>query len=338
MTSCLRVLPFVLAMTFGACGPVLAWGSSGHRMVGVAATEALPATLPPFLRTREAVADVAEFSREPDRIKGSGRALGVSLDSGHFLDVLNDGTVLGGPRLEAMPTDREAYETALRAAGTNAWKAGWLYYSILETQQQLTRDFGMWRVLDYAVKTEKSPTRRAWFRADLKRREAAALQTLGRLSHFVADGSQPLHMTIHYNGWGEGPNPEGFTTARIHGPFEGDLVARAVQIEDVRRAMSSQGLAPEGPLETRISAYLKTGSEEVLNLYRLEKAGGLAPGDPRGGAYAAQRLGAGASALRDFTVLAWKTSEGARVGWPEVSVADALAGRADIWTSLYGKD
>ena len=338
MTSCLRVLPVVLAMTFGACGPVLAWGSSGHRMVGVAAAEALPATLPAFLRSREGAADVGEFSREPDRIKGSGRALGVALDSGHFLDVLEDGTVLGGPRLEAMPADREAFETALRSAGTNTSKAGWLYYSILENQQQLTRDLAMWRVLSHAASTEKNPGRRAWFRADLKRREAAALQTLGRLSHYVADGSQPLHMTIHYNGWAEGPNPEGFTTARIHGPFEGDLVARAVRIEDVRRAMSSQGQVLEGPLETRISAYLKTGWEEVPNLYRLEKAGGLAQGDPRGGAYAAGRLGAGAAALRDFTVLAWQTSESARVGWPDVSVADALAGRADIWTSLYGKD
>jgi hypothetical protein len=337
MTSRLRVIPFVFALTFGMYGPALAWGASGHRMVGVAAAEAFPATLPAFLRTREAAAEVGELSREPDRIKGSGRALGVALDSGHFLDVLDDGTVLGGPRLDAMPTDREAYETALRAAGTNAWKAGWLYYSILESQQQLTRDFAMWRVLSYAASTEKDPGRRAWFRADLKRREAATLQTLGRLSHYVSDGSQPLHMSIHYNGWGEGPNPEGFTTSRIHGPFEGDLVARSVRLEDVRRQMSP-GLASEATLEETIASYLRIAWAETPNLYRLEKAGGLAAGDLRGAAFAAQRLGAGAAALRDFTVLAWRTSEGGRVGWPEVSVADALAGRADIWTSLYGKD
>ena len=181
----------VLALVSGAPGPALAWGSSGHRMVGQAAIEALPQDLPSFLRTRAAAADVGEFSRELDRSKGSGRAHGVSLDSGHFIDLYDDGTVMGGPRLEAMPSDREAYETALRAAGTNAWKAGWLYYSILETQQQLTRDFAMWRVLDHAARTEPNRKRREWFRADLKRREAVILQTAGRLSTMSLTAPSP---------------------------------------------------------------------------------------------------------------------------------------------------
>lgn len=337
MTHSLRPLVLAAALLVLGTGEARAWGASGHRMAGVVAMEALPAELPAFLRSPAGAADVGEFSREPDRIKGSGRALGVASDSGHFLDVLDDGTVMGGPRLEAMPPDREAFETVLRDAGTTSGKAGWLYYSILETQQQLTRDLATWRVLDYAVRTERNPSRRAWFRADLARRQAATLQTVGRLSHFVADGSQPLHMTIHFNGWGDGPNPEGFTRSRIHGPFEGDLVAGAVRPDDVRRHLTPP-VAPAASLEAQVAAYLRTGWAEVPSLYRLEKAGGLAPGDPRGGDYAARRLGAGAGALRDFVVLAWKTSETARLGWPEISVADALAGRADIWTSLYGKD
>jgi len=196
----------LLTLTFAAPEPAQAWGAAGHRMVG-----------------------------------GSGRAHSISLDSGHFLDVYDDGTVMGGPRLEAMPPDREAYETALRAAGTNAWKAGWLYYAILETQQQLTKDLAMWRVLDHAVRTERKPDRKAWFRADLRRREALVLQTIGRLSHYVADGSQPLHVTHHYNGWAEGPNPEGFTRERIHSRFEGELVAAGVRLTDVQSAMPPPG-------------------------------------------------------------------------------------------------
>ena len=47
----------------------------------------------------------------------------------------------------------------------------------------------------------------------------------GQLSHFVGDGSQPLHVTIHFNGWGsDQPNPQGYSNARLHGPFESDLV------------------------------------------------------------------------------------------------------------------
>ncbi len=337
MTRRFATLLALLALTLAGPDPAQAWGASGHRMVGVAAMESLPPDLPAFLRSPAAIADVGELSRELDRSKGSGRAHGVALDAGHFLDVLDDGTAMGGPRLDAMPPDREAYETLLRAAGTNAWKAGWLYYSILETQQQLTKDFAMWRVLDHAVKTERKPDRRAWFRADLRRREALILQTLGRLSHYVADGSQPLHVTHHYNGWAEGPNPEGFTRERIHSRFEGELVAAGVKLAEVRRAMPSP--APEtGGLEARIAAYLAVAWKEVPALYRLEKSGGLVAGDPRGAAFAGERLGHGAGALRDFVGLAWKASEGSKVGWPEVTVQDALSGRADIWTSFYGKD
>ncbi len=144
-------------------------------------------------------------------------------------------------------------------------------------------------------------------------------------------------MTHHYNGWAEGPNPEGFTRERIHSRFEGELVAAGVRLTDVRSAMPPPG-TDGGGLEARIAAYLGVAWKEVPGLYRLEQAGGLAPGDPRGAAFASARLGAGAGALRDFVALAWKASLGSRVGWPEMTVEDALAGRADIWTSFYGKD
>ena len=144
-------------------------------------------------------------------------------------------------------------------------------------------------------------------------------------------------MTIHYNGWGEGPNPEGFTKARIHGPFEGELVAAGVRLDDIRRGMPPAS-AFQGGLEARIAGYLAVAWREVPTLYRLEKAGALVPGDARGAAFARERLAAGAGALRDFVGLAWRTSAGARLGWPEMTVEDALAGRADVWTSLYGKD
>ncbi len=72
--------------------------------------------------------------------------------------------------------------------------------------------------------------------------------------------------------------------------------------------------------------------------YRLWKAGGFASGDPRGVDFAAQRLAAGAAALRDLTVNAWRDSAAGHVGWPAVSVADVEAGRVDPFNSLYGAD
>ena len=34
---------------------------------------------------------------------------------------------------------------------------------------------------------------------------------MGVMGHYVGDGSQPLHTTVHFNGW-VGDNPKGYTT------------------------------------------------------------------------------------------------------------------------------
>ena len=47
---------------------------------------------------------------------------------------------------------------------------------------------------------------------DTKPVETAILLYAGWLGHYVADGSQPLHVTIQYNGW-TGPNPHGYTAS-----------------------------------------------------------------------------------------------------------------------------
>src|SRR6478672_7578860 len=103
------------ALVFAAPASVWAWGSSGHRMIGQAAMRALPAELPGFLRSPQAAVDVGEYSREPDRLKRAGRAFDSDRDQGHFVDLSDDGSVLGGPRLGALPATRAEYEKALQA-------------------------------------------------------------------------------------------------------------------------------------------------------------------------------------------------------------------------------
>ena len=61
---------------------------------------------------------------------------------------------------------------------------------------------------------------KAWFTADRRRREGQILIAIGELSPFVGDGSPPLHVTVHFNGWGDFPHPHGYTTAHGHRPFE----------------------------------------------------------------------------------------------------------------------
>jgi len=327
---------FVSTLLAATPGVALAWGNMGHRMVGEAAVRALPADLPAFLRTPQAAKDVGELSREPDRSKHAGRLHDADRDPGHFLDLSDDGTILGGPTLQTLPPTREEYDTALRAVGTDSWKAGYLPYSIVDRWQQLSIDFAYWRVLRAAQADPRFRAHRAWFAADRRRREAQILQDLGELSHFVGDGSQPLHMSVHYNGWGDFPNPAGYTQAKIHAPFEGELV-RGVRPADVASRMAPlRGC--RCAIERRTADYLAGTGRLVIPLFDLEKAGGIVPGDARGLAFAADQLARGASELRDLVVEAWNASPERVIGWKPVVARELMAGGSDPFGVLYGSD
>ena len=318
-------------------GHALAWGSTGHRIIGRLAIEAAPIELPAFLRSADAVQAVGELAREPDRWKGAGKVHDSERDSAHFLDLGDDGRVLGGPALDALPASREAYDTALRAVGADSWKAGWLPYAILDAWQQLTKDFGYWRVDTAAARTVADGAHRAWFAADASARQALILRDLGVLGHYVGDGSQPLHVSEHFNGWGAFPNPRGFTQDRVHAPFEGIFVRDFVKLSAVRADMTPFADC-RCPIDQRVETYLAATNRAVTPFYELYKAGAFTGGDARGRAFAAQRLAAGASELRDEVVDAWRASARGQVGWPAVNVADVQAGKLDPFDSLFGAD
>jgi hypothetical protein len=326
-----------LAWAIGSAGQALAWGATGHRIIGRLAVQALPADLPEFLRSPDSVEAVGELAREPDRWKGAGKVHDSDRDPAHFLDVGDDGRILGGAELSALPATREDYDTALRTVGVDSWKAGFLPYSIIGGWQQLAKDFAYWRVDAAAARTSPDVGRRAWFMADRLRREALILRDLGTFAHYVGDGSQPLHVTEHFNGWGAYPNPQGFTQNRLHAPFEGAFVRDNVSPQAVRAAMSPYA-ACDCEIERRVSAYLVDTNRYVKPLYELYKSGGFVTGDRRGVAFAAARLGAGASTLRDLVADAWRLSANEEVGWPAVRVIDVQAGRLDPFDSLFGAD
>jgi hypothetical protein len=314
-----------------------AWGSSGHRIIGEVAVRALPAELPGFLRTPQAAIDVGELSREPDRMKGAGKELDSDRDPGHFLDLGDDGKVFGGPALGALPQTRAEYDTALRAVGSDDWKAGYLPYSIIDRYQLLAKDFAYWRVDAAAEKNPAWAANRAWFDADRRRHEQQILEVLGELSHFVADGSQPLHVTVHFNGWGPYPNPNGYATEHLHGPFESDLVRATVKQAEVA-AQVAPFRSCACAIEQRTQDYLAGTGKLVVPFYEMVKAGGMNPGDPRATALATKQLAVGASELRDLVIEAWRASEHETVGYKPVSVADVEAGKVDPYAALYGLD
>ncbi|MDZ4394902.1 hypothetical protein [Cypionkella sp.] len=327
-------------VVLAAPATVSAWGETGHRMVGMAAMRALPDDMPAFLRTPSAVADVAELTREPDRWKGAGQPHDRERDTAHFVDMIEDGRVMSerGMSIDALPELKSEYDAALLAAGIDVNDAGYLPYAIMDGYQQLVRDFAYWRVLNAAEAREMDPAKQAWYRADRIRREALILRDMGVLGHYVGDASQPLHTSIHYNGWNRNsPNPDGFTTARVHGTFEGGFVRRNVRFDAVEAAMPAAQLGPYD-MRGRTAAYLRTTLGQVLPFYRLEKAGAFVDGDARGIAFTTERLAAGAGELRDLFILAWRASADVSIGWPAVKVAEVEAGTTDPWVAMVGAE
>ena len=314
----------------------LAWGATGHRIIGTLGVLALPHEIPAFLRTQEAGMDAGELSREPDRWRDSGKTHDSSRDPAHFVDVDDDGNVLGGPALNALPVTRAGYETALRAVGADSAKAGYLPYAIIDGWQQLTKDFAYWRVLTAAIPREQNPQHKAWLERDLVRREQLTINDLGIWAHYVGDASQPMHVSVHYNGWGAYPNPNGYTQERVHVPFEGEFVHRNVNIEQAFAAMAPSAPCEEA-VEVCVERYLQATAATVVPFFALRKAGGFASGDPRGVAFARERVAAGAAALRDFVITAWRASAKSSVGYPAMTVEQVVNG-ANPYDALYGDD
>ncbi|HTW34052.1 MAG TPA: hypothetical protein VMD53_05480 [Rhizomicrobium sp.] len=316
----------------------LAWGSTGHRIIGVLAIRDLPPSLPEFIRSDDVVWQVGELAREPDRSRGSGDPHDRDLDPGHFVDASDDQKIPEGPSLGALPATREEYDRALRAVNTDEYKAGYLPYSIIDGWQQLVKDFAYWRVDAAGEKLAKTNDARAWYRRDRTLREALTIRDLGYWAHFVGDGTQPLHVSVHYDGWGNFPNPKGFTTAKgLHARFEGAFVRANVSEADVQAAVRPY-VAGSGPIQARVSTYLLATQAQVAPLYTLEKVHAFDASDPKGKAFVVERLAASVDELRDLIADAWTASGDATVGHPAVAVKDVEAGKADPLDALKGLD
>ncbi|MGZ3499214.1 MAG: S1/P1 Nuclease [Vulcanimicrobiaceae bacterium] len=322
-TAALSILP----------NSALAWGGKGHSLVNHVAAQSLPASLPAFIRTPQAVNELTFLGPEEDDLKGAGREWDAENDPGHYLDVLDDGTIAGVIRLSALPETREAFDTALRSADSNQYKAGYLPYSILEGWEQLRMDFAYWRVDDYVASHGATPALRARGADHRAIEQQLILRDAGVWGHYVADASQPLHLTVHFNGWGKYPNPNGFSESHhLHAFFESTFVDKYVSDDAIFKALApvaipdSATLATQDQVLAEISKYLTATSRTVPRLYTIEKAGGFDKGSSDATAFTVGRLAAGASELRDMIAWAWNDSINESVGYPAQPVRDILDG------------
>ncbi len=275
------------------------WGSDGHRMINRLALEALPADAPAFLRTPAALDEVEYLGPEPDRWRSPAEPeLSATQAPDHFID-LEYADVIGPlPRkrydfLEQLAKYRAAHPE--QAALETPEKVGLQPWQTEEVWERLKAGFRDYREA-LAAHTDTKPE------------EAAVLFYAGWLGHYVGDGSQPLHVTRDYNGWVEPANPNGYATGHhIHAQFETVFVGANLKAADVQPLLAPA--APVGDEWADYLAYLRRSAALVDRTYALEKAGDFTgAGTAEGKQFAAQRLAAGASELRDLIYAAWTKS------------------------------
>ncbi len=282
------------------CVPLsYAWGNEGHREINAVAVKALPADLPAFLRTPEALNAIEYIGSEPDRWRSPAEeSLKSAQAPEHFIDL----EML--EYLPGLPRDRFAYLRALddaqlahpgHAAQLTPEKVGLQPYAAIEVYQRLKAAMRSYRDMCAAHQ-------------DTRPVELVITFYAGWLGHYVGDGSNPLHTTVQYNGW-TGPNPNGYTTGhRIHAQFETAFIAANIRAEDFAPLVPSKARVLSDPFEVYI-AYLRHSHTLVEKTYQLEKAGGFqVAGSAESRQFAEERLAAGATMLRDMIYTAWVQS------------------------------
>jgi hypothetical protein len=291
-----------------------AWGLAGHRIIGTVAMQNLPPSLPSFLQTQSAKDEIIYLQSEEDRLKigDSQTAWDREWPTDHYLDVDDDGSIAGVVSLNALPPTRDQFEQLLMRSPkqVDAYNVGFLPYAILEGYEQVRSDFALWR--EAVADAQADPGARS--RQVLTYREELAIHDIGIFSHFVGDGSQPLHVSIHYNGWGPYPNPHGYSTdPRTHAEFESQWVSRYETADIVNRYFHAPTQLSAIPL-AEIERYLAQTNAQVVPFYQLKARGGFdlsnasSPAHTDALEFTANRLAAASQMLDSLILTAWQTS------------------------------
>jgi len=271
-----------IAFTFNAA----AWDYEGHHAVNELALASLPPDfgiqLTPAIKTR-----IEFLAGEPDRWRNvSDLPLKHVNGPDHYIDLeelnrygLTPQTLpllrydfvadIANART-AHPEKFPAIDPAKDADHTREL-SGFLPWAINENYEKLKSDFTSLKTLQKDGGTPE----------EIANAQADCIYVMGVLGHFVGDGAQPLHTTMHFNGW-MGPNPKGYTTrTTFHSWIDGGYFKKigGVKVDQlVGKIQPATRLADastaDGMFKTIIN-YLTEQNKFVEPLYELEKTGGL---------------------------------------------------------------
>jgi hypothetical protein len=292
-------LLFVLVLV---CSPTInGWGLTGHVVISRTAINALPTDVPAFVKRQ--IDWIATRSITPDSYRAASEPfIKMAEDPSHewHLEQVAFLKTIPRSRIEFIQAVYDEYKrleksAPAKAALANPTSTGMLPYTTMEVYERLKVTFRTWR----DQQREKQPT-------SFTEQDAAFY--IGWLSHYIADASQPLHASVHHDGW-RGDNPKNFTRdGALHWGFENDFVDLiGLKENDIQgRIVPARTVAD--PFSA-ILAHLARSNTRVEQVYVLEQRHALTD---KSNAAARELVllctSDGATLLRDLIYTAWITS------------------------------
>lgn len=288
----------MLALALIAVQGSFGWGVRGHQAINRAAVRTIPDDGPVFLKSHEEW--IAYLSTIPDTWRlPLEPSLKILEDPNHgwFKEQFSMLNEIPRSRYEFVIALYEAQkkqrETDPQSATlTNVRWTGTMPYAAQENYERMKAAMRRYR----AIKTAGQDTKFA---------ELEIASYMGRLGHYTGDGAQPLHDTIHHDGWA-GENPKEYTREpRVHGRFESAFV----DLIEVKPEDFIDQMAKPRSLDDPFAAilgHLDKAASHVEEVYQLDKSGALAGKENEAARKLVyERLGSGAEMLRDLAYTAW---------------------------------
>ena len=304
--------------------PARAWDYEGHRVVNQIALASLPTNFPAFVATPEAAERIAFLSGEADRWRNTpDLALKHCNGPDHYIDL--EELADHGLKPAALPPLRYDFVTLLasnRTVQPEKFPAidpgqdkdhtkplvGLLPWAITENYAKLKSGFSYLKTFEQFGGTPE----------EIANAKANILYIMGVMGHYVGDGAQPLHTTIHHAGW-VGENPNGYTAWKgVHQWIDGGYFNKVgiPTVEELKPALRPArrlqlGERPARPEETMLAVvqFIETTFQQVEPLYQLDKTRSLSgEGEDglRGKEFLTKQLIAGGQMLGDLWYCAWQ--------------------------------
>ena len=286
---------FALAVVSGAFAyNAGAWDYDGHHAINELALASLPKDFGGFELTPALKGRIEYLAGEPDRWRNvSDLPLKNVNGPDHYIDMedlkLYD---LTPETLPMMRYDFAADIAKARAAHPDRFPPidpdkdsdhtreldGFLPWAITENYEKLKSDFRSLKAFRQYGGTPE----------EIANAQADCIYVMGVMGHYVGDGAQPLHTTVHYNGW-VGDNPKHYTTGPVTG-VQGTFIhawidggyfratggikvdALIGKIQPAARIANAE--QPDGMFKAAVN-YLVEQNKFVEPLYEMEKNGQL---------------------------------------------------------------